>query len=142
MGGLDGRSLVPALEGRALGNGEVPWRDQIATTQDGHRVEPTIPLRAVRFGKWKYIRTWGRGLRFENNVMRTSDTWRAMVAAAEQDAQVLQRIQRYVERPSEELYDLEADPEELLDLSRDAAMAQILEEGRRRLERSPLVDIP
>ena len=57
--GFDGRSLVPALEGRALG-GEVPWRDQIATTQDGHRVEPTIPVRAVRF-EVKYIRTWGRG---------------------------------------------------------------------------------
>ena len=140
--GFDGRSLVPALEGRALGSGEVPWRDQIATTQDGHRVEPTIPVRAVRFGKWKYIRTWGRGLRFENNVMRTSDTWRAMIAAAERDAQVLQRIKRYVERPSEELYDLEADPEELHDLSRDAAMAKILEEGRRRLEDSPLVDTP
>ncbi len=140
--GLDGRSLVPALEGRALGDEDAPWRDQIATTQDGHRVEPTIPVRAVRFGRWKYIRTFGAGLRFQNNVMRTSDTWRVMVAAAEQDTDVLRRIQRFVERPSEELYDLEADPEELRDLSRDAAMAEVLEEGRRRLAGSPLVDGP
>ena len=74
--------------------------------------------------------------------MRTSDTWRAMIAAAERDAQVLQRIQRYVERPSEELYDLEADPEELHDLAATRPWRRSSRRGRRRLEDSPLVDTP
>ena len=125
--GFDGRSLVPALEGRALGSGEVPWRDQIATT----RTATGSSRRSRAGGALREVEVHphlGGGLA-ENNAMRTSDTWRAMIAAAERDAQVLQRIQRYVERPSEELYDLEADPEELHDLSRDAAMSKILEEG-------------
>lgn len=140
--GLDGRSFAPALRGESLGLPGAPWRDQIATTHDDHRVEPRIPSRAVRFGDWKYVRTWGEGLDFQNNVMLTSETWRAMVEAAPADPRVAALVERFVHRPAEELFDLGADPDELHDLSGDPARAGILAEARRRLAESPLVDLP
>ena len=115
-GAFDGRSLVPLLEG----GDPQDWRTSIFATHDAHRVEPAVPSRSVRFGDWKYIRTWGEGLSFENAVMLTSDTWHEMVrGASEGDAGLARRVQRLRFRPSEELYDLGRDPEELVNLAED-----------------------
>lgn len=135
---FDGRSLRPLLEGRAPDG----WRTAIFGTHDGHRVEPMVPSRSVRFGDWKYIRTWGAGLRFENGVMLTSDTWPEMVRAAAADPAVEARVLRLQFRPAEELYDLAADPRELADLSGAPEAAEALAEGRRLIETSALIDLP
>jgi len=136
---LDGESLLPLLAGQ-----EVPaWRDAVFGSHDGHRLEPHVPSRSVRFGKWKYIRNWGEGLRFENMVMRTSDTWRAMgAAAAAGDTPLAARMQRFVERPREELYDLEADPREMVNLAAHADARAALVEARQRLADTELVTLP
>ena len=51
--------------------------------QPMHRRDPQVPSRAVRVGDWKYIRNLRHELRFENAVMLTSSTWRAMLEAAQ-----------------------------------------------------------
>ncbi len=137
-GAFDGRSLVPLLEGEDPGG----WRTCIFGTHDAHRVEPAVPSRSVRFGDWKYIRTWGEGLRFENGVMLTSDTWPAMVSAAAEDGAVAARVQRLQFRPAEELYDLARDPEELVNLVTVPAAAEALAEGRRLVADSDLISDP
>ena len=137
-GAFDGRSLVPLLEG------EDPegWRTCIFGTHDAHRVEPAVPSRSVRFGDWKYIRTWGEALRFENAVMLTSDTWPEMVRAAADDPALAGRVQRLQFRPTEELYDLARDPEELVNLAAAPAAAEALAEGRRLAAESDLISDP
>ena len=97
----------------------------------------------------KYIRTWGEGLSFENAVMLTSDTWHEMVrGASEGDAGLARRVQRLRFRPSEELYDLGRDPEELVNLAEDPGApvateaAEALAEGRRLLAGTDLVSDP
>ena len=144
-GAFDGRSLVPLLEG----GDPQDWRTSIFATHDAHRVEPAVPSRSVRFGDWKYIRTWGEGLSFENAVMLTSDTWHEMVrGASEGDAGLARRVQRLRFRPSEELYDLGRDPEELVNLAEDPGApvateaAEALAEGRRLLAGTDLVSDP
>lgn len=138
-GSMDGQSLAPLLAG---GDPE-GWRTCIYGTHDAHRVEPVIPSRSVRFGDWKYIRTWGQGLRFENGVMLTSDTWPEMVrVAAAGDAAAAQRVERLQRRPAEELYDLGEDPDELVNLAGTPEGAAALTEGRRLIEIGDLISSP
>ncbi|MDG1983839.1 MAG: sulfatase [Planctomycetota bacterium] len=136
---FDGRSLAPLLEG----GDPAGWRTSVFGTHDAHRVEPAVPSRSVRFDDWKYIRTWSEGLRFENGVMLTSDTWPEMVGrAAEGDADLSQRVQRLQFRPAEELYDLSRDPQELVNLAGDPGTAEALAEARRLLAETDLVSDP
>jgi N-sulfoglucosamine sulfohydrolase len=138
-GAFDGRSLVPLLEG----GDPADWRAFVFGTHDAHRVEPAVPSRSVRFGDWKYIRTWGEGLRFENAVMLTSDTWSEMVrAAAGGDVEVAERVRRLQSRPAEELFDLGQDPQELVNLAGAPAAAEALAEGRRLVNESDLISAP
>ena len=86
----------------------------------------------MRVGDWKYIRNFRTGPAFENGVMLTSRTWRAMLAAASQDPQVAARVRRQQFRPPQELFDLAADPHELQNLVDDPARAGVLSELQRR----------
>ena len=127
-GDFDGRSLLPLLRGE-----EVGWRDAVFASHTGHRVDVEVPSRAVRVGDWKLIRNFRTGERFENAVMLTSATWRAMVAAAEDDPHVAALVRRQQFRPREELFDLGADPCELVNLADDPARAELLADLRARL---------
>ncbi len=138
-GAFDGRSLVPLLEG----GDPADWRAFVFGTHDAHRVEPAVPSRSVRFGDWKYIRTWGEGLRFENAVMLTSDTWSEMVRAASGgDVEVAERVRRLQSRPAEELFNLGEDPDELVNLAGVPAAAEALAKGRRLVSESDLISDP
>jgi N-sulfoglucosamine sulfohydrolase len=118
--------------------GAPTWRTHVAATLDGHGVEPAIPSQTVRFGKWKYIRTSGAGLRFESRAMQRSATWRALASAAELgDTVATARVKAHVERAEEELYDLATDPGESINLATDSNYAEPLAEGRKLLESSP-----
>ncbi len=138
---LDGRSFA-----HLFGLGAAPaeaWRTALYATHDGHRVEPDIPSRSVRFGDWKYIRTWSDGLRFENFVMRTSDAWRAMTAAADAgDTELVERMTRFVLRPTEELFDLSVDPLEMNNLIADEAHSAALRRARELVKATPLLVQP
>ncbi len=125
------------------GRGAPSWRTHVAATLDGHGVDPAIPSRAVRFGAWKYIRSWTGGQRFESLAMQRSATWRALASAAELgDAAAASRMASLVERPEEELYNLAEDPGELVNLATDTNHAEQLAEGRKLLEGSPWLSVP
>ena len=121
---LDDRSLLPLLRGES-----VEWRDALFTSHTGHRLEPEMPSRAVRVGQWKYIQNLRPAVRFENAVMLTSATWSAMVA----DPAAAHDVERFQQRPREELYDLAADPYELVNLAVEPEHAAQLAGLRGRL---------
>ncbi len=138
---FDGRSMGALLEGSSAPAD--PWRTAIFATHDTHRIEPDIPSRSVRFEDWKYIRTWSEGRIFENLVMHTSDTWRAMVAAADAgDEALVARLTRFVERPDEELFDLATDPFELKNLAGSAEHQEVLQRARELVESTELLELP
>lgn len=140
-GAFDGRSMAALLRGENAT--APPWRSAIFATHDTHRVEPDIPSRSVRFDDWKYIRTWPEGRLFANLVMHTSETWRAMVAAADRgDEAVAARLTRFVQRPEEELFDLAADPFELNNLAGTPEHAEVLRRAREWMEQTDWVSPP
>lgn len=108
----DGRSLWPLLDG-----GDAPWREAVFAEHTLHRVDPPTPARSIRLGRYKYIRNLAHEVTFENAVMQTSAGWRAMALSS--DPEVQARVQLFRRRPQEELYDLEADPHELVSLAED-----------------------
>ena len=140
-GTFDGSSFAHMVSARPAPS--TPWRTMIFATHDTHRVEPDIPSRSVRFGEWKYILNGSEGLRFENFVMRTSDTWRAMTAAADAgDVELAARMTRFVLRPVEELFDLSADPLEQTNLAGSPEYSAELAKGQQVLRESTMVTMP
>lgn len=126
---MDGRSLAPLLAGE-----EPSWREVLLASHTSHRMPPEVPSRAVLFGQFKYIRNWSEGKSFSNLVMRTSVSWQVMLQRAGQDSELAARMQRFIHRPKEELYDLNADPEELHNLVDDPGQATRMESAREFLK--------
>ncbi|GAA4045599.1 sulfatase family protein [Agromyces indicus] len=125
----DGRSLLAALRGA-----DVPAREQVVTvfheTSMGRRYE----MRCVQDARYGYIwNGWADGseeYRAENMI---GLTWPAMVAAAESDAALAERVAFYRTRVVEELYSLDEDPASLVNLADDPAHAPELREKREAL---------
>ncbi len=117
--GLDGSSFARVLRGETAQH-----RDRIFTTHSSDGRWNIYPIRSVRTGEWKYIRNLHPEFYYATHVDLVKaadrppyfDSWDA---AAKTDAKAAAIVKRYHERPSEELYDLRADPEELKNLAVD-----------------------
>jgi N-sulfoglucosamine sulfohydrolase len=125
--GIDGRSFVPLLDGR-----QAAHRERIFGEHDEHRGETNTPSRSVVDARFKYVRHFKLGERFEVASMRTA-SWQSMQRASKDDPELAARMGRLVQRPREELFDLEEDPWELVDLARDPARRTTLEAQRGAL---------
>ncbi len=121
---LEGRSFAPLLLGRADAH-----RTHLFATQTDHLRPPSRPMRSVRTERYHYIVNFdGKAPLTIESV--TTEAWDAMVEAAGGDPQLAQRVQHFLERPPEELYDLARDPHELDDRGRDPAFAAVRAELR------------
>jgi N-sulfoglucosamine sulfohydrolase len=133
-GEIDGRSFLPVLRG-----GSDEHRDRIFATHSGDKKMNVYPIRAVRTDRWKYI--WNLHPEFQHTThvdrAQVEDEvgyWRSWERAANAgDAHADAVIQRYRQRPTEELYDLNADPFEQRNLAGDPTQA-----GRRDALRAEL----
>jgi len=140
---LDGRSLVPLLRDE-----DPPWRSAVFGLHGTHRVGAEVPARSVRTARWRYIWNPHPERDFENLGMEVSVAWSELVTAAERgDAHARSIVAAIVRRPSEELYDLDADPWELENLAAGAPQAATLADLRATLgahlkeQRDPLLAI-
>lgn len=113
-------------------------RDRIFTTHDNDGRANVYPIRSVRTDRWKYI----RNLRPEWIHSTHSDRYRLSTAgayfwsweeAAGKDHHASLILNRYRQRPGEELYDLEADPDELNNLAADPRFADTVISLRQEL---------
>jgi uncharacterized sulfatase len=130
--GIDGRSFLPVLTGKADAH-----RDRVFATHSGDGNVNYYPSRSARLGSWKYIRNLDASLEFHTHIDRLpQDTgyWPSWVERARSDPQVEGLIRHYTRRPAEELYDLSADPDESKNLAGDAAHASELERCRAALD--------
>ncbi len=109
---LDGRSLLAALRGEGLAG---PQR--FVTMQTENNRERSAPARALHTPRYKYIRNLTPEVAMVSNVVNHTPSWEAGVEAARSDERVKARMQSYLYRPSEELFDLERDPCELENLA-------------------------
>ncbi len=115
--GLDGRSFAPVLRGETTAH-----RDRIFTTHSGDGSYNVYPIRSVRTADWKYIRNLHPEFQYTSHVdlAQAADGpgyFGSWLEAAQTDPAAAAKVQRYYQRPGEELYDLRADPLELRNLA-------------------------
>lgn len=131
---LDGESFL-----RVLRDPDLPHRDRIFTTHDNDGRANVYPIRAVRSDRWKYIRNLQPDWIFSDHSYRYRKddagayfwSWEEAAAADHQAALILNR---YLQRPGEELYDLQHDPDELNNLAANPGYADILITLREELD--------
>ncbi|MEM9160750.1 MAG: sulfatase/phosphatase domain-containing protein, partial [Verrucomicrobiota bacterium] len=129
MGQIDGRSLVSLLEGKTDHH-----RDYVFSTNSS-AAHHTYPLRSVRDKRFRYIRNVYPELNFtvqtdHNPKAESHNLWQSWVEAAKSDPSIRKQVMAYHQRPEEELYDLQTDPEERVNLAKNPEYADILKRLR------------
>ena len=127
--GFDGRSFRPALEGAPL-----PGWDEVHASHNLHEVTMYYPMRMVRTRRHKVIWNIASGLTFPSALdLIESPTW----ISAEKTGSGLygrRRIADFLQRPPFELYDLQRDPDEVVNLADDPASQAVKAELMARLK--------
>ncbi|MFV3075054.1 sulfatase [Niveispirillum fermenti] len=135
--GIDGVSFSSLF---GVGSGPA-GRPEIYTTHNNDGRINTYPMRSIRTERWKYIQNLLpdtlHTTHIDLKVARTDSgvyfpSWRE---AAERDPAAKAIVDAYYKRPAEELYDLQADPDEQVNLAADPRHAKQLKELRTRLDR-------
>ena len=131
---IDGRSLLPLLTGQ-----QQKFRDHVFTTHSGDGKMNSYPMRSVRTDRWKYIRNLQLAAEYHTHIdlgkpVDGSEYWASWVERAKKDPQAATIVSKYFHRPTEELYDLAADPHEQQNLAANPEHEQKLIELRARLD--------
>ena len=131
---IDGRSITPVLLGETDSH-----RDRIYTTHTGDGPMNIYPIRSVRTKEFKYI--WN--LRPEayhtnhSNFLRRDGAgffWHSWEEKAKTDPAAQAIIDAYYRRPPVELFDLNADPRERLNVADDSEYADVVKSLQADLE--------
>lgn len=117
---MDGRSFWPVLKGEHLEG----W-DRIFASHSFHQVTMYYPMRAVRTRDYKLIYNLAWPLSFPMaRDLQQSPTW---IGTAGQGSLMFggRTVEDFRHRPMIELYDLNQDPDELINLADDPAYAEV-----------------
>lgn len=132
--GLDGKSFKKVLLGQSNRH-----RKQIFTTHSGDEKMNVYPIRSVRDTRYKYILNLRPDCYHSNHsdILRKPNAgsyWDSWEKAAEKDPRAAAIISKYFVRPAEELYDLQNDPDEQVNLAADKGQKSRLASMRKKLE--------
>ncbi len=123
-----GRSFLPLQDGGTLDRGE------IYASHTFHEVTMYYPMRVVREDKYKLIMNLAHGLEYPfASDLYASKTWQSLLAG-NFDKLGDKPIEAFLKRPQYELYDLEQDPHETINLAKDKAYNEILTGLQRKIK--------
>ena len=127
---LDGRSFAGVVRGETTRHQEYVYG--VHTTRGIILGSESYPVRSVRDSRFKLIRNLNHQIEFSNVLIKGngSSYWNSWVRDAATDDHVKTLIDRYINRPEVELYDLEKDPYELTNLAGVSKYRKVI----RRLE--------
>jgi N-sulfoglucosamine sulfohydrolase len=126
---LDGRSMLPLLEGTSQDD-----RQFVYTQIDSKAGGDAVPMRCVQNGKFGYIyNPFSDGKHWYRNN-NEGKTMAAMNAAAQTDQEIARRVHLFRYRVPEEFYDLEEDPDCLVNLIDKPEYQTAVEQMRTKLE--------
>ncbi len=130
--GLDGRSFLPVLLGKAKGHKKYVYGLQ--TSRGIINGPKGYGIRTVRSRKYRYILNLDPKAKFKNIVFRNK-FWKTWVEKAESgDRHAKAMVRRYEIRPAEELYDVTDNRNNMKNLANDPNLADVKKDLRRRLE--------
>ena len=126
---IDGRSFLSLIKGESIRH-----RDYVFSTNSS-AAHHTYPLRSVCNDRFRYIRNVYPKLNFtcqtdHNPTAQSHNLWVSWVSIAKLDPNIARKVQEYHQRPVEELYDLQADPNEQRNLADDPEYVQTLRKLR------------
>ncbi len=132
--GIDGKSFASLLQGKATTH-----RERVFSTHSGDGDFNVYPIRSVRTRDWKYIRNLHPEFQQHTHISRSEgpsgrEYWLSWLEAAEKNPAAAAIVNRYIQHPAEELYDLNADPYELNNLASDPKQLDRLTNMRRELD--------
>lgn len=139
LAGVDGRSMLPVLEGKADS-----FRDVIFTSHSGDagkRPEGNVaPMRAIRTDRYKLIVNFYPEIPFKdainvNTHFIENSYWLTWQKLAKTDPKAAAVVNRFQHREPVELYDVQTDPYELRNVASDPEYAQTLSSLKTRLYR-------
>jgi N-sulfoglucosamine sulfohydrolase len=117
--GVDGRSFLPVCRGE-----QQEGRDRVFTEFHQTAGRGNYPMRCVQTTELGYIfNPWSDGERIFRNESQSRRTFKAMAEEAEIDAAVAARVQMFLYRVPEELYDFSTDAHARVNLIDDPAYA-------------------
>jgi N-sulfoglucosamine sulfohydrolase len=126
---LHGRSFLPVVEQ----NKPDGW-DEVYASHTFHEVTMYYPMRSVRSENFKLIWNIAYPLPFPfASDLYGSATWQDTLKHGEDYVYGKRSVSAYEHRPQFELYDLEKDPDEIHNLSDDAAQRDRLAEFKEKL---------
>jgi len=109
---VDGRDLTPLLTGQRQDG-----RTEVHTVFHETSARQRFEMRATSDKRWSYIwNAWSDGTTSYRNESMNGLTWPAMTAAAASDPNIAARVELFLRRVPEELYDLRSDPDCLVNL--------------------------
>ncbi len=124
-----GRSFLPVLS-EAQPSG---W-DTVFASHTFHEITMYYPMRVIRTKKYKYLLNLAHQLPYPfASDLYAAPTWQSLLKRkAEKYGQ--RSIEAYLHRPRHELYNLEADPDEIVNLAENPEYAQTLARLQARLK--------
>ena len=128
--GMDGRSFCSVLRGH-----EQEGRDRVFTQFHMTSAERAFPMRSVITRESGYIfNAWANGDTHFRNESQSGRTFKAMQQAAKTDEAIAERVDLFVHRTPEELFDYGRDPDALRNLVEEASAKETLARMRKLLE--------
>lgn len=124
-----GRSWLPLL-----GASDQAHHQTIFASHTFHEVTMYYPMRVVRDQKYKLIWNLASSLQVPSaSDLWASSTWLTQYQLGPHAPYGQRTVGTYLKRPQFELYDIEHDPEESVNLAADPHFAPVLEEYREKL---------
>lgn len=117
-----GRSFLPVLE-----NPQSKGWDEIFASHTFHEITMYYPMRVVRGRRYKLIWNIAHPLQFPfASDLWAAPTWQDVYKKGQNATYGKRTVKAYMSRPQFELYDLENDPDEVINLATDPRHTKVL----------------
>lgn len=128
--GIEGRTFLPLLNGETQGG-----RDRVFKAYNENSAGQRAPMRAAETPQFLYIfNPWSDGERALFSATNGTKTYKRMVELAKDNTQIAQRLTFLKHRVLEEFYDVQSDPDCLVNLIDDPAHQRQIGNLRNSLE--------
>ncbi len=131
---IDGQSFLPVIRGT-----QDTHREYVFATHTGDRLMNRAPARMLRTNKYKYILNLAPEILYTTHMDKAKDHdggreyWDSWREKSFNDPHAASVLWRYHNRPKEELYDVETDPNEMRNLAAEPKYAKLIEAYRKTL---------